>query len=519
MNKRWVIYVTLCAMVMQHPAYPQALLAPIETLAINRAEAAIITRVAISRGFAANDPRIASTLTAMGRSSTALNVVSTGAATALAFAGAPVWLTIVAGLGILAAGTAIMAGKMTLSLSNDGKQVTATQPPPTSVNTSYPGPASPPIQGSRFGWLDSVLALGAGVYSNGPQYHADFQRFPVLPTGNNKNFTYMIFGDDGDSVTIVASTLEQASQIEALRTQAQGQLSCPSSSCYGFDYASLFYAYAQGAMYPDIWRTSSVKPYVNKNGQWVPGPSVVSTSKSAWWANPAVFPLTSPDLGSLYQRINPGTLSEPLDAATLASITNNTWQQAAAQPGYDGLPYSPVQPVTASDVQPWIDANRNTAPTVGDLFSPAAAPGQTVVISPTVQPGQVQNPGTNTGTGNAGTGTGTGPNVNVVNTPNVNVTNKVSVDLGTDPTVGSPTLESIPTIAMILQPLLNLLPDLKAWVVPAHSSHCPEPSIDLLSKTFKMTAHCDLAEQNRTTITSLSLAGFAIAALFIVLAA
>ncbi|PQP07990.1 hypothetical protein C5615_37025 [Burkholderia cepacia] len=72
---------------------------------------------------------------------------------------------------------------------------------------------------------------------------------------------------------------------------------------------------------------------------------------------------------------------------------------------------------------------------------------------------------------------------------------------------------------MILQPLLNLLPDLKTWAVPAHSSRCPEPSIDLFGKTFKMTAHCDLAEQNRATITSLTLAAFAIAALFIVLAA
>ncbi|MBM5693563.1 hypothetical protein GSH03_34815, partial [Burkholderia pseudomallei] len=89
----WIALFAVFAMMCNQQAHAQALLAPVENFVINRAEAAILTRIAIQRGFAANDPRIAATLAGMGKASTALNVVSTGAGVALAFAGAPVWAT------------------------------------------------------------------------------------------------------------------------------------------------------------------------------------------------------------------------------------------------------------------------------------------------------------------------------------------------------------------------------------------------------------------------------------------
>src|SRR5262249_8532976 len=118
-------------------AHAQAL--PVASFAINRAEAAIISRVAIARGFAANDPRIAATLTGMSEASTALNVASTGASVALGFAGAPVWLTVAAGLGILAAGSYLYAsgGQLSFQRSADGKVITVQQPLPASAGAGY----------------------------------------------------------------------------------------------------------------------------------------------------------------------------------------------------------------------------------------------------------------------------------------------------------------------------------------------------------------------------------------------
>ncbi|KWA43021.1 hypothetical protein WT41_14910 [Burkholderia territorii] len=72
---------------------------------------------------------------------------------------------------------------------------------------------------------------------------------------------------------------------------------------------------------------------------------------------------------------------------------------------------------------------------------------------------------------------------------------------------------------MILSPLLNLLPDLKQWAVPAHNAVCPEPSFSVLGHSFTLTAQCNLAESNRTAIYTAFAAMFTLAALFIALRA
>ncbi|WP_413212610.1 hypothetical protein [Paraburkholderia kururiensis] len=234
-----------------------------------------------------------------------------------------------------------------------------------------------------------------------------------------------------------------------------------------------------------------------------------------WWnVGPGVTPVTGADLSQIYPQLSEASLKQPLDPMTLAQLANQTWQQAANQPGYQGLPYSVTQPISYSDVQPWAQANPSSVPDVGDLFTPASDPGtSSVTIDPAVQPGSTSSTNPASGT------TASGNDVNVVNTPNVNVVNKVSVDLGADPGVASPTLESTPTISMILSPLVNLLPDLKHWAVPAHSSACPEPSFSVLGHSFTLTAQCDLAESNRTAIYTAFAAMFTLAALFVVLRA
>ncbi|MEM5426116.1 hypothetical protein [Paraburkholderia ferrariae] len=443
----------------------------------------------------------------MGTASTTLNVVSTAGAAALAVAGAPVWLTVAAGLGLLVAGGAILAGKGTLQLSSDGKTVSMQQPAPTSVNQSYPG-----ASGSGSTYWDQAVTMGVGVYHTPSCASNDAfcSRFPAAPTSGQKNFDYVA---SLINVEAIASTVDQVSGFEQARLQASAT-PCPGFNCSQFNYGYVYYQWNADGTSATLWETYSFSyPVTDSSGNTTMQPQVTTQKLAGWTVSPSMFPVSASDLGTLYSKLNSSTTTAPLDANTLANLTNLTWQRASAQQGYQGLPYTPTQPITSLDVQPWIDANPSSAPTVGDLFSPAADPAtNTVTISPTVSPGSSSSSDT-------GASTGTNPNVNVVNTPNVNVTNKVSVDLGTDPGIGSPGLESTPTIQMILQPLLNLLPDLKSWTVPAHSAQCPEPEVNLFGKSFKMTAHCDLAEQTRTVITSLSLAAFALAALFIVLTA
>ncbi|MFM0318158.1 hypothetical protein PQR36_25005 [Paraburkholderia nemoris] len=539
-----VLFVSLSCVLGAQIANAQALLAPVENLVINRAEAAIISRVAIARGFAANDPRIASTLTAMGNVSTGLNVASTVVGAGLAFAGAPVWLTVAAGLGVIAAGTVIAGalgsngspvgslavvsdstGKLQLKL-NSNTSPSITSPGVSATMAQYgafangqphlyadPGcmssglcaafpvrPASVPM----YFKMQNISASGGSDVIDSVYYSLDelannVVLFNGLKSGQTRTYAYgQLAGVLTDSVSwITPPTWETAPNGSTrLHGQFTYQTTCnpPSSD---FDCSSLVPMYVTNGPQTGNWY-SNVDPY--------PSGLVI---------DPSFIPAPPGPPEKIYPAMPAALANSQLDAATLANLTNATWSQAASQPGYQGVPYSVTQPITAADVAPWAQTNPQSVPNIGDLFRPAADPGvSTVTISPTVQPGDASAPSP----GSSPSAT-PGNDVNVVNTPNVNVVNKVSVDLGADPGVQSPTLEATPTISMILSPLLNLLPDLKSWAVPAHGASCPEPSFTVLGHSYTMTAQCDLAEANRTAVYSAFAAMFTLAALFIVLRA
>ncbi|NYS36061.1 hypothetical protein HZZ02_20530, partial [Streptococcus danieliae] len=95
--KKVVLIFSILCMLGHQQVNAQALPVPVANFVVNRAVAGVITRAAIARGFAANDPRIAATLAGVGSSMTAVNVASTIAGVGLGIAGAPVWLTIAGG--------------------------------------------------------------------------------------------------------------------------------------------------------------------------------------------------------------------------------------------------------------------------------------------------------------------------------------------------------------------------------------------------------------------------------------
>jgi hypothetical protein len=539
MLRRCVLFLSLLCMLGLQQAHAQALLAPVENFVINRAEAAIVTRVAIARGFAANDPRIAATMTAMGDSSAALNVASTAAATGLAFLGAPVWLTVAAGLGVLVAGSAlalhlasdssgsggqVATGTVTISRSQDGKSVLVSQPEPVSLVDSYPGSGVPGPAQPAPSYMQDPVSHGM-AFQGAVQYHTSqcmagnpCSAYPAMPSGQ------LNYVRDYGVTVLAVRTLSDVQAYDAYEQQYNSSSGVVGQS--GYDQG--FYDAINTTVY---WKPNadgtSVALYedrLTKQRDANGNPQLVTSSQPAtWWtAGPGVKPLSGNDLSQIYPNLSDAAKKAQVDPGTLAQMVNMTWQRASMQPGYQGLPYTISTPVTSADVQPWIQANPSAAPTLDDLFRPATDAGSsTVPISPTASPSTStgSNPGTNPG-GNTGTSPSTDPSTdtsaNPCATPHTCV---MDVDVRGDPSTPAPTLENTPTIDMILGPIFNLFPDLKGWTVPAHSGSCPTPSVDLFGHTYTMTSHCDLAEKYRPEITTTMTAIFALAALLIVLGA
>lgn len=219
------------------------------------------------------------------------------------------------------------------------------------------------------------------------------------------------------------------------------------------------------------------------------------------------LPNTFPDAQGLtpQQAINnlPETeLNKSLNPALVAALANQDWQQAASQPGYDGLPYPQSNPITQAEAQPWLQANPEYAPTVRDFVSPNpvseagsnpwALPSNPTAIAPTPSV-------PNTGTTNPGQ-----------DNPQAN--------LGPDPGIGAPTLESIPTAQQIANPILQLAPDLRSFQAQGQAGVCPRPTIELYG-THVLDAHCKLIEDNKPILQMAMAFAWAALALFIVLSA
>ncbi|SOZ35596.1 hypothetical protein [Cupriavidus neocaledonicus] len=505
--RKLILMLCLGAMLVNQQAQAQAL--PVANFVVNRAVSNVVTRVAAARGFAANDPRIAATLTSMGTVSTGLNVASTAVGVGMAIGGAPVWMGIAAGLGVVALGLGISAmvngkpAQLSIASTDTGNKLKVEVP-----GEAMPAYVPPMLVDQTPLWAKAV-AQGAPIYRDpnncyandacyalplrpdvpSYRYAADYYGKTVLVTNDLNTF--------GRWVTFLTNPIINPTPGVTYTWQFAGAQQVPNSNG-GSRVAVYIYEARSGG---DDQGLSSYSRTTTKN---LDG-SVYGD----------IGPQFYSDLDSAVKSMPQTVGSAKLSGDSLARIVDAQWRQAAGQPGYEGLPYSYSQPITAMDVQPWIDANPSSAPTVGDLMTPANSPGsQIVIISPTVTPGT--NPGPDPGTN---PGPIPGNNVNVVNTPNVNVTNKVQVDLGEAPNVGTPGLESTPTARSILDPLLNLMPDLKAFTTPQHQGECPKPSVDVFSWHVTFDSHCQLAESTRQMLYQTMMVCWALGALLIILMA
>lgn len=357
----WLALFAVFAMMCNQQAHAQALLAPIESFVINRAEAAIVTRIAIQRGFAANDPRIAATLAGMGKASTALNVVGTGAGAVLAFAGAPVWATILAGAGIIALGAALQVGFAKLKW-NDASISIDVSDPPASVGDSYaaiPPPAAAIDPTYKKLLAPELWAAQAGIptYRNGycPENNPVCNAYPFTPGAGMTTANFWLTRGYHD---ILPSTLDQAAQFTWYVQYYNGHCGL-AFGCEGDDTnvssVRLFFAPVSNIpgnpirMYAT---TTGSKSRVDSKGKRGPYISYVETYQYSLfqYRRELVPELVAEDMSKLWPKLPSGVASLPLPTSTITKLVDETWKRAAADPDYQGLPY---QQVYDGLVEPW----------------------------------------------------------------------------------------------------------------------------------------------------------------------
>jgi len=208
--------------------------------------------------------------------------------------------------------------------------------------------------------------------------------------------------------------------------------------------------------------------------------------------------------------------AKPVSPSVVASIVNNAWSAAASSPGYAGTPYT--APITVEEVAA-VQATSSSWPTVGDLIQETSAPaGVTAsnVAATYTLPGA--NVALSPSTG-AGISTAPSTSTTVPVTAGGTATVNVSVDLGPNPGVSAPGLESTPTAVMILAPIIGLMPTLKNFSVPSHSAVCPTPAFSFFGSQQTIEAHCTLLEPVRPTMSAVMAVIWVGVALFIILSA
>lgn len=294
-----------------------------------------------------------------------------------------------------------------------------------------------------------------------------------------------LWGGDGAAV---------ASQVNAINRANLG-LAARVESCSLINYGTTWSCGAWGKAY---WDTNGPNQACGKGTYWT-GSSCLAYD---FPTNQPAIKTSDLTVQEAIAQLPASDLEKPLNPVILAGLANKAWQQAASQPGYDGLPYPQSNPITQAEVQPWLQANPGHAPTVGDFVAPN--PSSQSTSNPWVVPANPTAPSLNPVIPNAGT---TNP---AAGSPQLN--------LGADPAIGVPTLEQIPTAQQIVNPILQLGPDLRTFQANGQAGVCPRPTIELYG-THVLEAHCMLIENNKHVVQLAMAFAWAAMALFIVLSA
>ncbi len=434
-----------------------------QAVPVSRMQSAIsaaIQQKAFKRGFAANDPRFGATLNLVS-GSVGTVAGSTAAAIVAGAITAPAWATVAISVGV---GAVVTVG-VTLAVNGVIDWLFPTNPTDTTPITTHQNQALPSGNGLVAGgayWQTSILGIYSGDAMSGIQTAVSIN-WPADATS-----TYEVG---------TCTTTSNPTKTSCLVTRVNKATGYKQTG-YAAIGSTYFASGAPGSCQPGfVYRASSciAVPATTQ-------PDAKVTAQQAVDALPA------------------SELSKPLNPQVVASLADKVWRDAAAQPGYSGLPYIATDPITTAEVDAWRQANPDRWPTVQDFVSPQPATNSPWAL-PSSPTATSQDP-------SAATSPSTNP---AASSPLQN--------LGPDPGIGSPTLEPTPTARQILQPLLDLFPDFRSFVVPSHQATCPKPTFNVFGKQVVMDAHCTISEEQRSALYSVMAAVWAMTAAFIILRA
>lgn len=482
---RTKIYVFLLSMLVVYQAEAGAL--PNYSGAVNAAIGKTIQQTAIRRGFAANDPRIAATFG--GASSVAATVAADAAAAALTAASAPVWLSVAGALGAAAVvgGLAYGVYKVFFDDSSSAAKFYVQSP---SGDAPY---GTVGVASGGGNWTQPGLSIDGKYRIVGSKNARVPQNLPVYGFGN------YLYCDGPDACMALAKTAWEAPNDGSQwnNTGCDAEDANGNVACHAQRIGS------GGTAQGNTWINTTV------NITMGPNPLVVGDTFKG-------------DINTIVSKIPDTELAKDAAPATIATIANGLWQQAAAQPGYQGVPYSASDPVTATDAVTVQQAAPASWPKNSDLVAPVSTGAG---VAPAIDPATATQPATNPGT-NPAPGTGTSPgtgtitDVNVKNVVAVTVGNKVDVQWGDYPKDSAPPSPGdAPTGSAILKPITDLMPGLKHYVVPSHDAQCPKPQFSLFDKDIVMDSHCTLLEGVRPQLFAIMAAVWALVAVLIILTA
>jgi hypothetical protein len=435
-------------------AFGQAL--PAYTGNINANVAGVVTQKIVNRGFAANDPRIASTLNSMGNvGKQAVGVAANDARyVSSARSVGRIFMKFAGPLAVLS-----LASDMVF----------------TDVDQDKAQLSGAALNGSVIKDLSSGMSVGGAYWSSSGVSGSDpksvaWQAFTVSPPWTTWTFTEYTPGSWTSIRQIYYGTRYHPSY-------------CAAGGCQGT------------AVYVDYHATGAPKTCVA--GTYYSGGACVGYSYGL--QNAPTYTPTPKTVEELVPDIPPTKLTQPLPDQAIADLTNQWWDAAsAADP--NALPRAQTDPVTPADVASWRTANPAQSPKVQDWFSPAV-PNTTSAQVPLPQPATAPTPSPNP-------------------TPNPQTPGQgTQVDLGPDPNTPPPSLEATPTIQSIVGPITSLMPDLRNFNVADQAGTCPQSSFTVFNRTHTLSSHCDLINNNRAVIEAAMLAVWTICAMFIVLRA
>ncbi|MBV5292429.1 MAG: hypothetical protein JZU58_08740 [Curvibacter lanceolatus] len=200
----------------------------------------------------------------------------------------------------------------------------------------------------------------------------------------------------------------------------------------------------------------------------------------------------------LLDKLTPEEKSAPVSPADLSNMTN-ALIQSLNDSGYQNAPLTNASDFSNAKVT----VEEALTPITQAQVSSAATPATATNASPST-----------TATTSTSTTTTTDPATGAATTT-VNVNAKV--DLGSDPGVKSPILESTPTTEAILDPIFNMMP--RTTTIQAISGSCPRFTFGFFNHTFNFDFICTLLDSQASTISAIMLFAFTVKTILIILSA